>query len=266
MRKIGEKEKFKGWLVRQGYASNTSNSYASAINKISRHLSWRRSKLVDVFAIDDLSVLKDLAEQYSLTGRHSSFGHEGNGSVRNAIKAYYRYKMYYRTTSTPSGHTTGKGQFSDQVSINEKEGAVFIGSKEEFKRYVGPLLRILMHQMTNDYKSEIGKCQDCGNTKNLEAIPLFGSDRNAIIDSILDTYSRNGKIHVPLHDFEKEFRKEHHALKETLQVLCEDCLSSIEVFKEASVNVSRSKETQKVPAGPNFFGRFYTSIRKGLSL
>lgn len=85
------KEKFKTWLIRNGYAENTSTSYAYAIDKISKHLSEKRNENIDVYKINDLPTIKKLVESYSIVGNYSEIGNEGRGTVRNAIKALYKF-------------------------------------------------------------------------------------------------------------------------------------------------------------------------------
>jgi len=87
-----EKEKFKIWLIRNGYADNTSTSYSYAIDKISKHLSEKRNEDIDVYGINDLPTIKKLVESYSTVGNYSETGNEGRGTVRNAIKAFYKFK------------------------------------------------------------------------------------------------------------------------------------------------------------------------------
>lgn len=59
--------------------------------------------------------------------------------------------------------------------------ASFVGTKEEFKRYVGPMLRNLVQQLTKKHKMEIGKCEHCGTVENLEAAHKHGKDRGSLI-------------------------------------------------------------------------------------
>lgn len=90
--RLMEKEKFRNWLIKNGYADNTSISYSYAIDKISKHLSERRNEKIDVYAINDLPTVKKFVESYSTKGNYSEIGNEGNGTVRNAIKALYKFK------------------------------------------------------------------------------------------------------------------------------------------------------------------------------
>lgn len=80
------KEEFKKWLINNGYTENTSVSYSNSINRVSDN------EGVDVYKLNDLTKIKELVEAYSTTGEFSEIGYEGNGAVRNAVKAYYRYK------------------------------------------------------------------------------------------------------------------------------------------------------------------------------
>lgn len=88
-----EKEKFKIWLIRNGYAENTSNSYSYAIDRISKYISEKRNENTNVYTINDLPTLKKLVESFSTVGNYSEIGHEGRGTVRNSIKAFYKFKQ-----------------------------------------------------------------------------------------------------------------------------------------------------------------------------
>jgi hypothetical protein len=99
----------------------------------------------------------------------------------------------------------------------------FIGSKEEFKRYVGPLLRNLVQQLTKKHKAEIGRCQHCGSAESLEAAHIRGRDRGEIIDGILRHYTVNDVVTIDLRKFERHFRVEHHLVDETILILCRSC-------------------------------------------
>lgn len=103
--------------------------------------------------------------------------------------------------------------------------ASFIGTKEEFKRYIGPMLRNLVQQITRKYKTEIGSCQHCGTTDTLEAAHIHGRGRGTIIDNIIDEYTTNNTITINLTDFEKLFRDEHQNISETIIILCKACHS-----------------------------------------
>lgn len=94
--KTTEKDKFRLWLIENGYSENTSNSYASFINRISKHISNIRNENINVYTIDELSFIKELVEAYSQTGKYSELGYEGSGTLRNAIGRFYEYKISLR--------------------------------------------------------------------------------------------------------------------------------------------------------------------------
>ncbi len=101
--------------------------------------------------------------------------------------------------------------------------ASFVGTNEEFKRYIGPMLRNLVQRLTKKYKSEIGCCQHCGATDSLEAAHVHGKDRGVITDKILNDYSNNNVVTIDLAGFEQHFRTEHEVIDETILILCRSC-------------------------------------------
>ena len=80
------KENFKKWLINNDYTENTSVSYSNSIGRISENEGF------DVYELSDLTKIKELVEAYSTTGKFSEIGYGGSGSVRSAIKAFYKYK------------------------------------------------------------------------------------------------------------------------------------------------------------------------------
>ena len=101
--------------------------------------------------------------------------------------------------------------------------ASFVGTKEEFKRYIGPMLRNLVQQLTKKRKKEVGRCEHCQTTENLEAAHIHGKDRGALIDKILNKYTTNSMVTIDLADFEQHFRNEHHEIDKTILILCRTC-------------------------------------------
>ena len=101
--------------------------------------------------------------------------------------------------------------------------AYFIGTEKDFKRYIGPILRNLVQQITRDYRRQIGKCQFCGTTYNLEAAHVHGKDRNTIISNLLKSYKTGSEYNVSLSEFEKQFRSHHAQVEEAILILCKQC-------------------------------------------
>ncbi|HER40633.1 MAG TPA: hypothetical protein ENO10_05380, partial [Salinimicrobium catena] len=103
------------------------------------------------------------------------------------------------------------------------EGPVFIGSKKEFKRYVGPVLRNLVQQITRKHRQEIGHCQHCREKENLQSAHVAGRNRNHIIDDLLTDFQKGDFFEVNLKDFEKRFKEEHEPLEKSILILCKSC-------------------------------------------
>lgn len=80
------KKRFEDWMIRkEGKSMNTAYQYANSIDKISKHYSASVNEPVNIFIIRDKEKLKLLCEEYSQAGRFSSFGNQGNGTIRNSI-------------------------------------------------------------------------------------------------------------------------------------------------------------------------------------
>lgn len=122
--------------------------------------------------------------------------------------------------------------------------ASFVGTKEEFKRYVGPMLRNLVQQLTKKHKMEIGKCEHCGTSENLEAAHKHGKDRGSLIDRILNNYTNNNVVTIDLANFEQHFRNEHKTIDDTILILCRTCHSK---YDSLSPSDSTSNHQRGVP-------------------
>ena len=101
--------------------------------------------------------------------------------------------------------------------------ASFIGTHQEFRRYIGPMLRNLVQQITKTHKAEISVCEHCGSKENLESAHVKGRDRNEIIDCVLQGFTKNDVITVNLSVFEKKFKEEHHPIEKSILILCRNC-------------------------------------------
>jgi len=101
--------------------------------------------------------------------------------------------------------------------------ASFIGTNKEFRRYIGPMLRNLVQQITRKYRSTISACQHCGGEMQLQSAHVHGRNRNEIIDHILAKFTYNNVVTVDLIIFEKHFKDEHIPLEKTILILCRKC-------------------------------------------
>lgn len=68
----------------------------------------------------------------------------------------------------------------------QRKKANFIGTEEDFNRYLGGFCRNLVQKITRPYKNSIGKCENYGTTeKQLDAAHIHGNERKEIISKIL---------------------------------------------------------------------------------
>ncbi len=101
--------------------------------------------------------------------------------------------------------------------------ASFVGTNDEFRRYIGPRLRNLVQQFTRRHRREVAACEYCGETNNLESAHIKGRDRNRIIDLIIEKYTVNGIITIDLSVLEAKFKEEHEPIEKSILILCHDC-------------------------------------------
>ena len=117
--------------------------------------------------------------------------------------------------------------------------ASFVGTIEEFRRYVGPRLRNLVQQITRKHKNEVGACEHCGSTKTLESAHVKGRDRNKIIAHILKNFTINNIIAVDISLFEDRFKSEHNPIEKSILILCKSCHR-----KYDAIETTENSETQ----------------------
>jgi hypothetical protein len=101
--------------------------------------------------------------------------------------------------------------------------ASFIGTKKEFRRYIGPRLRNLVQQITKNHRLTIASCGHCGAPEQLEAAHVRGRNRNQIIDLVLERFTHNEIVTIDLGEFETSFKAEHDPLENSILILCRTC-------------------------------------------
>ncbi|WOV91076.1 MAG: endonuclease NucS [Candidatus Zeuxoniibacter abyssi] len=84
-------EQFQEWLTGRGYAHNTVNGYANAVNHVSEHYSQQVGKQVNLYEIDDVVLVGKIAQQYGIGGQFSEAGNQGHGIWRNAVARYAEF-------------------------------------------------------------------------------------------------------------------------------------------------------------------------------
>lgn len=100
----------------------------------------------------------------------------------------------------------------------------FIGSKEDFNKFLSGFCRNLVQKITRKYKIQVGKCEHCGAIdKQLDAAHIHGNERKTIIDSALEEFGHGDYVDVDLNKFESQFIDAHKPIERIIKILCKDC-------------------------------------------
>ena len=94
--------------------------------------------------------------------------------------------------------------------------ASFIGTRKEFKRFIGPRLRNLVNIRTKAYRTGVANCNHCGSPDRLESAHVRGRDRNQIIDALLEQFTHDEVVTIDLAKFEQLFVSEHEPIERTI--------------------------------------------------
>ena len=188
-------QKFYDWMRHtEGKTHNTAYAYKNSINKISSYHSQKTGKFTDIYSIEDLSILSDIASDYSQTGRFATYGFEGNATIRNAIATYVRfYEHYSKNGNTNIVHQqTVTIPIIRRKKINGDHSNSCIKSTKN-SRYKGNAIGNSQNLFIRNILSNLGaetfsesdwnetkryfghKCAYCGEEKNLimeHAIPI----------------------------------------------------------------------------------------------
>jgi hypothetical protein len=102
--------------------------------------------------------------------------------------------------------------------------ATFEGTIQEFHAYLGPRIRNKINNLTRGHRLQRrGKCDDCGEVKELHSAHLHGHDRRIIIEDILSQYEYNGKINLDINEVEVKILQAHLPLEKNFKFLCHSC-------------------------------------------
>ncbi len=103
--------------------------------------------------------------------------------------------------------------------------ATFIGTEEEFNKYIGPFCRNDVKSFTKGIKKRLGGvCEFCGEKKELHAAHMSGLERPKIIGQLLQKYKKDDYIYnVNIEHFKDEFQDEHKPVISHFYFLCQQC-------------------------------------------
>lgn len=100
--------------------------------------------------------------------------------------------------------------------------AKFTGNIYDFQRFIGPLTRNIVSNLSRKYKKHT-TCshEECNKRKPLEAAHLKGRERPSIIAEILKEYQiDNDYYEIDLKEFENKFIEAHNPIDEVIQPMC----------------------------------------------
>jgi len=102
--------------------------------------------------------------------------------------------------------------------------ASFVGTFDEFMRYINPRVKNVVNAISKSYKAQIGGCEHCG-VQNivLEAAHVTGRERPVIIGEVLEGFINGELITVDLEVFESRLKEAHEPISEVIKVLCRPC-------------------------------------------
>ena len=126
----------------------------------------------------------------------------------------------------------------------------FTGTTKQFKRYIGPHLRVLVQQLTKRHKKSVGACEGCGCGVGgeLESAHVRGRDRNQIIEELLGNPKPESPVKVDLERFDAAFRAEHEPLEKSILVLCRSCHAKYDSNEIPNEPVREGRPEVEMPA------------------
>ncbi len=98
-------QQFRAWLISRGYAENgAATSYPSAIHQISEHYSNNTENEIGIYAVNDQSIISQIAHDYSQGGRFAEFGYRQHSRYRAAISRYSEFFVHKNDGSANQNH------------------------------------------------------------------------------------------------------------------------------------------------------------------
>ena len=122
----------------------------------------------------------------------------------------------------------------------------FIGTKDEFIKYIGGYCRNKVNAITRNERLLHNKtCQHCKTTNvELESAHVLGQERNKIIETILESCFKINENYyeVDLSKFEKLFIDFQTPVNEHFLFLCKDCHSKYDAKNKIKNNISKGEK------------------------
>ena len=224
---------FKDWLkTNKNQKKNTISSRASNIKVVGEYYD-----ILKEFSIDECQgILDDLQYTKNDDEPKTSIIIEGNyynglATYRQALRLFVEFLKYINYTAP--------------VAVNTSF-AKFVGSFDDFKRYVGPKCRNEVNIFCkSEREKHHGICEYCGQKHVLQSAHI--KERPVIIKEILDQNYQIGPdfYEVTLEDFFVEFKNAHMPITDHIFFLCKACHDKLD--KEQSITIADIKNKRSLP-------------------
>ena len=216
--------KFKKWLKEtKTHKSSTISSRISNIKAIGEHYD-----ILKEFSIDECQgILEDLKFSKNDNEPKTSIVIEGN---------YYNGLSTYRRTLRLFVEFLKAIHYVAPITV-KSTGAKFVGSFDEFKRYVGPKCRNEVNIFCkSEREARHGICEYCGQKHVLQSAHI--KERPIIIKEILDNNFQIGPdlYEVNLEDFFVQFKNAHMPVSEHIFFLCKCCHDKLDKDKTITID------------------------------
>ncbi len=245
-------EKFCSWLVKaEGKIEATGINYSKAIYVLSQHYSSHVGKRVDIYQVDNDTLIKIL-KCYESNGRYSEKGHERHGLYRAAIKAFYRFRLSHpikysdNTQKSTSKYRKRRTKSKAKSLVNKifdyllalfrsnKSSQIpygyFEGTKRQIVQHLSPLTQVWEKEILEKYLLDNPKCQRCKSSefpKVLEKPPL---SLKKTLKLLLKDLPKRRIQKVLVANIESQF-KSQISKGDRLLVLCRTCYKKEEKSK-----------------------------------
>ena len=131
----------------------------------------------------------------------------------------------------------------------------FIGSEDDFTKFIGPYSRNLVQSITKKYKTKKGCCEHCGKKNGqLDASHIKGKERDEIIKSIINKFNSNESFQVDLNQFKQEFIEEHNPIEKVIIILCKHCHRKYDLNTKDQYKTIKNVEVNKALV-QNFYAK-----------
>lgn len=216
-------ERFKEWLL-QTHSKPTTTSTVSRIRRIEKSYD-----LLNEYAIDKCV---SLIGMFTYSSADKKEGKEPRADIvieGDYVKGLYSLKKGLSLFVT----------FLNEIgySATPKYGkSMFMGSFDDFKRYVGPKCRNEVNIFCKPYRDEHNEiCEYCGKKAQLQSAHI--KERPIIINEILEKDYKKGNDYyeVDLPEFFDKFKKAHFPIENNIFFLCRTCHNKLDKTKEISV-------------------------------